>query len=74
MYEVLIVPYGIETCIDIELSPVVNVLIVPYGIETTVTCPENFGQIVLIVPYGIETVYIVLSSLYPKGVNCTLWN
>ena len=35
MYEVLIVPCGMETCLRNGLPPATNVLIVPCGMETT---------------------------------------
>ena len=51
----LIVPYGIETCIYVILIKKLIVLIVPYGIETSYGKPLGSGTQVLIVPYGIET-------------------
>ena len=52
----LIVPYGIETLIEMFPREVPDkLLIVPYGIETKHTGRNTVEHILLIVPYGIET-------------------
>ena len=55
-WELLIVPYGIETLFVVLAFLPVHLLIVPYGIETYKS--KNMGDctiLLLIVPYGIET-------------------
>ena len=51
----LIVPYGIETCLPMPPSPAPTLLIVPYGIETVQSLSVRWTNTLLIVPYGIET-------------------
>ena len=55
-WNVLIVPYGIETLKVIISLYVKHVLIVPYGIETWFKLIPRNKHHVLIVPYGIETI------------------
>ncbi len=56
-YDVLIVPYGIETTHARPPDTRQTVLIVPYGIETHLFVVLAFlPAYVLIVPYGIETI------------------
>ena len=52
----LIVPYGIEICVQVDyLYPVALLLIVPYGIEiVNTTLLSSSNSTLLIVPYGIE--------------------
>ena len=76
LFNVLIVPYGIETWKSTLWTIRSLVLIVPYGIET---CKQLVHQSiyhpVLIVPYGIETEKDeALKCHFVNGVNCTLWN
>lgn len=54
---VLIVPFGIETSINLLCINRKNqVLIVPFGIETCLSHAKlNLDLVVLIVPFGIET-------------------
>ena len=51
----LIVPYGIETVVDVHRADEVELLIVPYGIETNAKYMGVSPPDLLIVPYGIET-------------------
>ena len=52
----LIVPYGIETClVFFLLCHLSALLIVPYGIETGNPGSAEGRLYLLIVPYGIET-------------------
>ena len=58
LYNLLIVPYGIETTLNRVGTPIVRaLLIVPYGIETLIRNFFSHFHILLIVPYGIETSY-----------------
>ena len=61
----LIVPYGIETMVELNINfKLLKLLIVPYGIETiagiTLVIPLNL----LIVPYGIETTVAPVKVLF----------
>ena len=51
----LIVPYGIETRLNLKAPERLFLLIVPYGIETAKRRRNAGGVPLLIVPYGIET-------------------
>ena len=70
----LIVPYGIETRIQIKTELLKVLLIVPYGIETEYA-KEMFDYTgLLIVPYGIETSLFHLLIMLQLSFNRTLWN
>ena len=72
----LIVPYGIETCLAHCCAVAQHLLIVPYGIETiSLLLLYIFNLLLLIVPYGIETdngYERYKAALFP--FNRTLWN
>ena len=55
IWMLLIVPYGIETCLKSLNYRTHPLLIVPYGIETSLTARYQSFEDLLIVPYGIET-------------------
>ena len=56
VYNLLIVPYGIETLhSEYRYTETLSLLIVPYGIETVFPGSHGMNQSLLIVPYGIET-------------------
>ena len=62
-YNLLIVPYGIETISRYWQQIDVYLLIVPYGIETSLkTLIRSTSMTLLIVPYGIETYIMLLTK------------
>ena len=70
----LIVPYGIETCKQLQTKRDRYLLIVPYGIETTSGKGQTVKSTLLIVPYGIETLYGLSEGSETLTFNRTLWN
>ena len=74
-YELLIVPYGIETSVALlPISPFKRLLIVPYGIETFLSRTSVVLHVLLIVPYGIETRKCRIPYGTYRTFNRTLWN
>ena len=72
---VLIIPYGIEICLDIAHFGILYVLIIPYGIEIRMRVPQNKSTGVLIIPYGIEMKqYLMTYRQCTECFNHTLWN
>ena len=68
MNDLLIVPYGIETCqVGKETFVIEHLLIVPYGIETILPMLLScLYYLLLIVPYGIETWQLEMQNLLTK--------
>ena len=57
LYDLLILPYVIETTCTYRIAYAICLIIVPYGIETTCTSRIAYAMSLLIVPYGIETLF-----------------